>query len=350
MHNLLQKPRDTTQYHVGGPITFRLGSRKVLSSLRDTPYNNFGGNRANLEKSMRRLWLADDGYNIVHRDQSGAEALIVAYLCRSGKYRSLFEYSVKPHTYIALLLFPEVWKARVENKDWIDYCIASSIKDLSRFEHWPKIAKLIKSSDDWESKERYYFMGKGTVHMSSYAGGAKKLQTKLLEDSSGAVIVSFREAERFQQTFHRLFPEIHEWHGRLYEIARITKQLRNLFDHPLNITWQFKSDDMRDLISWIPQSTVGELTNLAYADMQEHIEENGKNWHMLFNMHDSLDCEAPEMQTEECADIMRQCLEKEFTSPFDGTKFRMKSECMIGKNLGPFDKVKNPLGLKELHI
>lgn len=348
MHNLLNKPRDTTQLHIAGPISFRLGSRKVLSSHRDTPWNNFGGNRQNLEKSMRRIWIADDGYNIIHRDQSGAEALIVAYLCRAGKYRSLFEYSIKPHTYMALILFPDQWKKRIEKPEHIDWCLKASIKELKNFEFWPTLASLIKSSDDWPASERYYFMGKGTIHMSSYGGREKKLQEKLLKDSNGAVVISLKEAARFQQTFHEFAPEIYEWHSRLYESARRTGQLRNLFGHPLNITWQFKQEDMRDLIAWIPQSTVGEITNIAYAEMQEYIEDMNKNWHMMFTMHDSLDSQAPEPETTECSNTMKQFLEKEFTSPFDGTIFRMKSECAVGKNLAPYDKVTNPLGLKEV--
>ena len=46
---------------------------------------------------------------LLQRDQSGAEALIVAYDSEPRDYRQLFIHNVKPHVYVALKLFKDVW-------------------------------------------------------------------------------------------------------------------------------------------------------------------------------------------------------------------------------------------------
>ena len=71
----LPRPRNTTIYKLGGTETFRASSSKWFGR---------GTNLQNIEKSMRQLYWADDGKVLVQVDQSGAEALIVSYLCEKA--------------------------------------------------------------------------------------------------------------------------------------------------------------------------------------------------------------------------------------------------------------------------
>ena len=75
-------PRVSTYYNVSGTKTFRLASKAI--------FGIYGTNLQNWEKSLRKLIIPDDGYKFVQVDQSGAEALVVAYLCKHGNFRDLF--------------------------------------------------------------------------------------------------------------------------------------------------------------------------------------------------------------------------------------------------------------------
>src|SRR5690242_10436940 len=97
--------RNTTQYKIAGTKTFRLSSSKAL--------RRWGGNLQNIEKSMREIYEPDPGKIFVQVDQSGAEALITAYCCEDGQYRELFKNGIKPHSYLGMHLFKDVWPKKM---------------------------------------------------------------------------------------------------------------------------------------------------------------------------------------------------------------------------------------------
>lgn len=344
--SVFQRPRDTGQYIITGAETFRLSCRKVLSNVLDTPWNNQGGNRQNIEKGMRELYVADDGYTFIQCDQSGAEALIVAHLCRKGKYRSLFENGVKPHVYMALKLFPDVWAKHI-GEDKIAIALETPIPELKKLPFWKELENLIKSSDNWPSDQRYYHIAKKVIHASSYGMRANTFRMSVLQESGGTIIISLKDAESYLLRFHLEFPEIQEWHNRVYNTAKKTKQLRNLFDFPYNITNYFNENDYKDLIAWVPQSTVACITRSAYINFYEYAAKNKENWHLAGDCHDSYLTMIPDAEVVRALPIMKSFIEIELVSPFDGTKFRMKSEAQTGKNWAPAKEHKNENGLKE---
>lgn len=181
--------RNSTIY-TNKPKTFRRSSKKILSY--------WGGNLQNIEKGMREIyesdgwtmelvekllyWLATRDLSIFtdeelervrvlsQTDQSGAEALIVAYDCDAMDYRQLFINSVKPHVYVALKLFSDIWptKAREHSfsitQEIVDELCNTKIALLNSHPYWRDLDKLIKDSDNWALTERYYYLAKQTVH------------------------------------------------------------------------------------------------------------------------------------------------------------------------------------------
>jgi hypothetical protein len=346
VHNKLGKPRDTGQYIVPGTDSFRLSCRMLLSSKLKTPYNNFGGNRQNIEKSMRDIWIADDGYSFVQVDQSGAEALIVAHLCRDGKYRSLFKNGIKPHTYLALKLFWKEWiKEGFAEKDILT-ALSTPIPELKNLPFWKPLEKMIKDSDNWVANKRYYHFAKKTIHAGSYGMRGNTFRLQLLKESGGQIVLTAEQAEIFLEGFHKEFPEIRKWHSMVLSIVRSEGELRNLFDYPFKITGFVNDNDFKDLIAWVPQSTVACITRQAFIKLQRYIETEDKDWHLMGDCHDSYLAQCPDSDVRNCSILMRQFIEIELTSPFDGTSFRMKSEAQAGKNWSPFKEGKNDLGLK----
>ena len=152
--------RTTAYYNIAGTKFYRLASKKFFGK---------GSNLQNIDKANRKLYLADEGYVLNQRDQSGAEALIVAYLCRDGNFRSLFKNGIKPHTYVALHLFKHVWQEKINEGSLdiqcsIDELCNTPIPLLNKNPYWKPLNKLIKSSDDWPPSQRYYYHSKQTCH------------------------------------------------------------------------------------------------------------------------------------------------------------------------------------------
>lgn len=295
----------------------------------------------------------------VQVDQSGAEALIVAYCGEAGKYRTLFENGVKPHTYMALNLFKDVWPRKMmENKlvsaldefD-IDEIINTPIANLKSHRHWKNLANLIKDSDDWPLTERYYYLAKQTEHSSNYDIQPPTFRMNILEKSGGKIVISKEDAERFLGVKHALFPEIKQsYHRYVRRCVETNMCLYNLHGHPIQITdHTVEEKDWKEHYARIPQSTVGEITNIAFTRMFSYIQENNKKWDLLANTHDSYMLQCPIDEGVDCALQASKFIEQEFTSPIDGVKFRMRSEAQIGMNWAPA-KASNLDGLKTIKL
>jgi len=341
--------RSSCTYKISGTKTFRLSSSKI--------FGKWGGNLQNIEKSMREIYIPDDGKIFVQVDQSGAEALIVAYISQAGKFRTLFENNVKPHVYVALMLFKDIWPKKMrqhklitaDDKFDIDEIIRTPITELKKHPLWRNLDAVIKDSDNWALTERYYYLAKQTCHSGNYGITPPTFRMNVLEKSGGKIVISKDEAERFILTYQALFPEIFRWHDTLKRQVEQTKMLFNLHGHPYTITQPFILESQwKELYAWIPQSTVGEITNIAYAWLQEYIEQEKMDWDILANTHDSYLVQCPIGEELACSIKMKEFIEQEFTSPIDGVKFQMRSEAQAGFNWSPAKKDKNPDGLKEI--
>lgn len=381
--------RNSTTYKIAGPKTFRLSSSQILPKKimfeGKIKRKGWGGNLQNVEKGMREIYIPD-GYSpalyekclyylkssdlsifseeeratlriFVQRDQSGAEALIVAYCAEPGQYRELFKSQIKPHSYLAMHLFSEIWPDKMLEHNLIssksDFDIQELIKcpisQLRQHPFWSPLDKLIKSSDDWPLTERYYYLAKQTEHSSNYDVQPPMFRLNVLEKSGGKVVIEKEESERFLATKFSLFPEIKGYHRWVRQCAEKTKMLYNLHGHPYTITaWELIESKWKELYAWIPQSTVGEITNIAFTNMYQYVCDNNKHWDLLQNNHDSYLCQCPVGEEKECAAAMGQFLEQEFTSPIDSAKFSMRSEVQYGFNWSPAKKDKNLVGLREL--
>ncbi len=353
--------RNSTLYKIAGPRTLRLASKQILPKKivfnGKTVRKGWGSNLQNIEKSMRQIYWADDNKIFVQVDQSGAEAMIVAYCCENGNYRQLFINRIKPHTYLGAHLFKHIWPTKMrehhiisgDTQFDIDEILNTPIPQLRQHPFWNDLAALIQDSDNWSTATRYYFLSKQTEHSSNFDVGAPMFRMNTLEKSGGKVVISKEDAEHFLLTKFSLFPEIKGYHRWLIHNAETNKMLFNLHGHPYNITaYEIQPHQRKELYSWIPQSTVGEITTIAYVRMQAYIEEQALDWDLLANTHDSYLLQCPLSEELDCAKKAKEFMEQEFTSPIDGVVFRMRSEAQSGMNWRPWKKEVNELGLKEI--
>jgi hypothetical protein len=357
-------PRFSCLYKISGTETFRLSSTKILSSKRkNVVHGNWGDNAQNKDKNIRYIWIPDEGRKFGQFDQAGAEALIVAYECKPGKFRDLFLYDVKPHTYIAGKIFINRWRL---DFPYVDEIYLIPIKEIKNHPGWKVLADAIAASDN--EPMRYYYLGKKTVHGGNYDMRGNTMVTVILEETDGAVNISSNEGDRFIQTYHTTFPEIRrDFHlGCVDEATKNQGIIRNLFGFPREFTGHWGDGTFREMFAFKPQSTVGSITNIALTKIQEDIWDNNipyKDWQLdiLQNGHDSglFQWRDDPGVDKEIIPYIKPHFEPELISS-RGEKYKMKSEVQTGYNWKPQVKVKdkagnvieiiNPRGLVEYKV
>lgn len=367
--------RNSTQYLLAGPRTFRRGSRKIL--------RKWGGNLQNVEKSMREMYISDGYRNELsekckywidtgetsifkeeellslrvmgQRDQSGAEALIVAYESRAADYRKLFENNVKPHVYVALKLFKDIWpiKAKEHNlnitEEVINELDKTPIEKLKLNPYWSDLDELIKDSDNWPLTERYYYLAKQTVHSANYGIRWAMFILNVLDKSGGKIVLVRDQGEYFLNMYRALFPEIGERNDNIAKQAEKCRLIYNILGHPYQITsYEITESMLKELYAWTAQSSVAEITRIAFSRFQEWIEQEKNRTDILADTHDSYAFQSTLLDVPLITKKSGEFMNQKLVSPVDGTKFNMKSEINWGFNWSPYKKKTNELGLQKL--
>lgn len=322
------EPRITTSWRLGKTVTMRLCSSKLLRL--------WGDNLQNWDKELRKVIVPDKGKALLQIDQSGAEALIVAYLCHPGQLRDLFLNNINPHCFLGLHLFKKQFE------DVLGYSLSDmvilTVKQLAQHPKWKEVSKVIKESDKWESDRRYYFIAKQGNHSLNYDAKARAFRLNTLLKSEGAVALSMEDAQLVIDTRSRLFPELPFWWNETIQEARRTNILRNLFGHPRVVTQRIEEGMYKELYAFKPQSTVGQITNYAITEFQERIGRGDEllcsaGVDVLQNNHDSMlvQCYNDSKYYIPVAREMAKHINRQLVSP-RGEPFTMKSEIQIGDN------------------
>lgn len=323
--------RITSGWKITGTKSFRLSSTKFLG--------RYGTNLQNTDKALLGCLVSRPGYVFVQADQAGAEALVVANEAPRGRFIELFECGIKPHTYMALMIFMELFRGQhPKERYWL-----RTGGELKTLPEWPDLNKRIASSD------REYALGKLVIHAKNYDMQWRTFQTNVLVRSEGTIVLTAAEAKLFLELHGETFPEIRYWQEEIKQRVLMTRKLHNLFGHPRVFNGRLDDETIRDAYSWIAQSTVGEITNIACCELYETIEAQNLDWAFKNNKHDSLVAEVPESEAKDAAKLVSGLLCKELRSTA-GHTYRMKAEVGIGRNLGKWHETKNPDGIKELKL
>lgn len=321
--------RMTTGWKLAGTTTFRLASSKLLEEV--------GTNLQNPNKQTLQCFRADEGYTLVQVDQAGAEALIVAYLCKPGRFRKLFQAGIKSHTYLACHLFTNDWLKYGLDTSWL----ADDVDFTKVKAHplWSDVAKAIAKADI------KYYMAKQTCHSANYKVGVKTFCLSMLKNSGGKVNLSPEEGKRLLDTNYRLFPEILSWHNEIDNKILTDRKLCNLQGYERTF-FSIVEDDGREAYAFTPQSTVGTITNKAFAMMGRFIESQSLDWYLLNNKHDSILLQVPNKEVDEACSVLSYFMEAPLVGR-DGVEFNMKSECSIGTDWGKYHEVDRPTGMRD---
>lgn len=344
-NNKSNRNRFTSSDKVTGTDTYRLASTKLFgqkNTYKGTEdFNGWGSNKQNIEKKLRKILIADESKSLVQSDQAGAEALVVAYIAPRGKYRLLFENKVKVHSYVALHLFQKVWEKHLEKP--VDHLLSLDIPSLKLHPDWKLLEKIIKSSDDWPPSQRYYYIAKMVCHASNYGMKAPTFVTNVLKKSEGLIVLSTQEANRFLELYHTLFPEIRQWHFQV--ICQLEKDhtLYNLLGDRRIFQGELDQSLYQKAYAYVPQSTVGMITNLAIAEIQEQIDQRNPEYldiDILANGHDAILSQTLIGKEQQLATIQERHLAKTFLKDTPN-EFTMRSESQWGFSWGEMRELKN---------
>lgn len=278
-------------------------------------------------------------YKLVQVDQAGAEALIVAMMTKPGSnLRRLLTAGIKAHTYFAMHLFADVWQETVfkSTDSHIRAFTESPIEQLSHLPRWKTLETVIKDSDKNPPGTRYYHHAKMGVHGGNYGIAERKFCNQVLDKSDGEIILTQAEGARIITTLHRVFPEI-RGDFQAYVKREIDRcgSLKNLFNFPRTFYHYGRPADeilYREAYSFIPQSTVGIITSMCIADLQDILDKRERtDFEILANTHDSVLVQCRERDVDSVKSLIQSKMNRKLISIY-GEEFYMKSDATVGDN------------------
>lgn len=288
--NISEDGRIRTAFNIAGTVTGRLASSS----------NEFseGSNLQNIDRRLRRVFVADPGYKFCNVDLEQGDSRNVGALhlalfddptylnaCESGDL----------HTAVAKLVWKDLkWTGNLKE----DRAIAEQIfyRDMS----YRDLAKRL---------------GHGTNYLGQPATMAK--HTK----------VAVGIIKHFQADYFRGFPAMPKWHKYIEEELLRTGQLTTLFNRR---RWFFgrrtDATTLRDATAYVPQSMTAEQVNRALLNIwRKNIAQP------LTQVHDSLLFQYPEHLEAEIIPKILAEMNVPITLP-NGRVFIVPAEAKIGWN------------------
>ena len=229
------------RYVLFGTETGRLSSK--LS------WTGTGGNLQNVPKGIaREIFIPDEGKMFMSADLSQAELRVVAYLANEQQFIKVFEAGGDVHRMVASHMFD-------------------------------------KAEDKITHKERE--LGKRIVHASNYGMGAGKLA-----ELSG---MSYHESEEKMNLYHVYFPKIRIWHMDVEARLKKTRVLTTPMGRKRMFFGRWNKAMLRDAYSYVPQSTVADLTLRGMVNLYKTFPTFWKGGDLVFNIHDEIVIQIPIM-------------------------------------------------------
>ena len=225
-----------------------------------------GSSPQTVSKIMRLMYAPPPGSVFWQRDLSQAEARIVAWLANCRFLLDVFDSPIKIHKLVGSRIF----------KKPPELIIADSLE---------------------------YDISKRVVHGYDY-----KMQSRKIAILAN---VPYDFAERAYQEYAKEVPEIDEWHKQVKEVALKTGRLvtpmgrvRECFQAAGAVAniGQLPDETWRDLISYVPQSTVPDVLNEGMLKVWQKLP--WVRWHQ--QGHDSYLCSGDPARTEEVYQVAEE--------------------------------------------
>jgi uracil-DNA glycosylase family 4 len=206
-----------------------------------------GGNLQNINKDLRSLISAPNGYKLCKADLSQAEARIVAWKGRMSRSIELF-------------LDP----SRDIHKETAAAVNEISINDVTKIQRY--CAKRIRYGVNYD------------MHASRFAKTFNKDASKV-----GMPLITEKKAQFFIDRFHAIEPDLQRiYHKEIKEQVSKDLTLFNVFGARMRFHERVGDELFREAYSWYAQSTTAYLINMIW----QKAKANGIN--MIHQVHDEI--------------------------------------------------------------
>lgn len=187
--------------------------------------------------NVRKIFIPDPGMSFFDIDLDSADLRIVTWESNCLELKAMFAEGKKPYVEVA-----------------------------KEYHRDPTINKHHPS----------YKTFKALCHGTNYLGRANGLAPRV-----GLVVA---EVERIQKWYFEKFPEIKGWQDGIIHRATTDKYITNVFGYRINVLDRISDKLFRELVAWVPQSTVACLINRGYLNIYRNLREV----QVLLQVHDSL--------------------------------------------------------------
>lgn len=308
-----------TSYNIGGTETWRFsssadayGDGSNIQNIKKDPDNLAQSKR----RSIRKMFVSDDGWKLVGIDLEQAESREVGWLL--------------------WILF--------DDPTYLDACESGDLHTMTCKLIWPGFAWTGDPKKDREIADQIFYrdmtyrdMSKRGGHGTTYYGTPFTMSRHLK--------VSQDIMKKFQQSFFGAYPGIPKWHQW---VAQQIQTYPHAITTPFGATRHFfgrQNDDttLREAIAFSPQSSTAMRLNLALWRIWKHMHGRVQ---LLAQVHDALYFQFREGDDE--AEVIKIALEFcKVLLEHKGRKFVIPGEAKSGWNWGNYHEKINPNGLRK---
>jgi len=211
------------------------------------------GNLQNIPPEARKMYKARKGWKIIEADYAQAEAVIVAHLTGDHKLKKMFKDSFGLSNSEKTALGYDIHKMTIADMLGIDFSL---------------VTKEIRT------------IGKTVRHANSYSAGPTVLANRLG--------IKLSEAKVYMELYHRANPTLRIWHTSIQNDLKRSRTLTNLLGRKHRFLDRWGDGLFRSAYSYIPQSTIGDLLNVALKKVYDSLSSLPYEMEILLQLHDAI--------------------------------------------------------------
>jgi DNA polymerase I len=254
--------------------------------------------------TVRNAFIADKGYTMAEFDYAQAEAMVVAWLAQDETAKNAFKTGQDVHSLMAARLFNKEYNWVVENKKTL------------------KEAKIARQT------------AKPVVHGFNYGMGPKALYKELL---SRELPYKFSDAKAFLRKMAYVSPKITLWHREIQEAVKNREPLVTPLGYRRRFSGRITDKTFREAYAFIPQSTVGQLLNMAWLNVYNEL---GDEVDILMNVYDSITVQFRSRVKDEELELLKAIKQQMLISlTIKGEELTIPVDCKVGTRYGSLEEI-----------
>jgi DNA polymerase I-like protein with 3'-5' exonuclease and polymerase domains len=266
---------------VGGTESFRFSSSKTLW---DT-----GCNVQTIPRKLRKMFLADEGYEIAEWDLNRGESWVYAHLSDE----------------------PEMIRIHQAGEDFhaITACaISTAFGPPLRYADWPMFAAANENR-----AYRLRFLGKKTNHASAYQMGPGRFQSEVNKEADETgITITAAQAKQAMALWKIKYKYIEKWWRSIENSLNVDRTLISPYGRKFTFYDQWGKELFKSATAIIPQSTSVDYMNGGMLRVyNELVVPNRFGFELLHQNHDSIVAQYPIKHRREVHEVVPELLKSE---------------------------------------